>query len=97
MSTFVKQADVRQEEFDWGTIGWRCIPGNTGARQIVVMPPARMGAATGPNAAPLFISLKSWACRRMFCLSASRVASQIISACPMSSSTAADCRTSAGR
>jgi len=37
MSTFVKQSDVRQEEFDWGTIGWRCIPGNTGARQIVVM------------------------------------------------------------
>ena len=27
MSTFVKQADVEQEQFDWGTIGWRCRPG----------------------------------------------------------------------
>ena len=23
MSSFVKQSDVRQEQFDWGTIGWR--------------------------------------------------------------------------
>ena len=25
MSTFVKQGDVRQEQFDWGTIGWRLV------------------------------------------------------------------------
>jgi len=37
MSRFVKQADVEQEQFDWGTIGWRARPTNTGARQIVVM------------------------------------------------------------
>src|SRR3954469_3298165 len=37
MSGFVKQPDVEQEQFDWGTIGWRCRPANTGARQLVVM------------------------------------------------------------
>ena len=37
MSAFVKQADVRQEQFDWGTIGWRCAPANTGSRHLVVM------------------------------------------------------------
>ena len=37
MSTFVKRADVEQEQFDWGTIGWRCRPANTGARSLVVM------------------------------------------------------------
>ena len=37
MSTFVKQEDVEQERFDWGTIGWRCRPANTGARRLVVM------------------------------------------------------------
>ena len=37
MSTFVKQADVEQEQFDWGTIGWRCRPANTGAKSLVVM------------------------------------------------------------
>ena len=37
MSTFVKQADVEQESFDWGTIGWRCRPANTGAKSLVVM------------------------------------------------------------
>ena len=26
MSSFVKQADVRQEQFDWGVIGWRLVP-----------------------------------------------------------------------
>ena len=31
MSRFVKQADVDQEQFDWGMIGWRCRPANTGA------------------------------------------------------------------
>jgi quercetin dioxygenase-like cupin family protein len=37
MSTFVKQGDVEQEQFDWGAIGWRCRPANTGARHLVVM------------------------------------------------------------
>jgi quercetin dioxygenase-like cupin family protein len=37
MSRFVKQSEVEQEQFDWGTIGWRVRPSNTGARQIVVM------------------------------------------------------------
>jgi quercetin dioxygenase-like cupin family protein len=37
MSSFVKQGDVEQEEFDWGTIGWRCRPANTGSKRLVVM------------------------------------------------------------
>src|SRR5436305_832919 len=37
MSAFVKQEDVEQEQFDWGTIGWRCRPANTGSRSLVVM------------------------------------------------------------
>ena len=37
MSRFVKQADVEREGFDWGTIGWRCRPANTGAKSLVVM------------------------------------------------------------
>ena len=37
MSTFVKQSDVEQEQFDWGSIGWRCRPSNTGAKSLVVM------------------------------------------------------------
>ena len=37
MSKFVKQEDVELERFDWGTIGWRCRPANTGARRLVVM------------------------------------------------------------
>ena len=37
MSAFVKKQDVEQERFDWGTIGWRCRPANTGARRLVVM------------------------------------------------------------
>ncbi len=37
MSTFVTQADVEQEEFDWGTIGWRCRPANTAGRHVIVM------------------------------------------------------------
>jgi quercetin dioxygenase-like cupin family protein len=35
-STFVKQADIAQEQFDWGVVGWRCVP-ETGAKQLVVM------------------------------------------------------------
>ena len=37
MSRFVKQGEVEQEQFDWGTIGWRCRPANTSAKQLVVM------------------------------------------------------------
>ncbi|MBV9197761.1 MAG: cupin domain-containing protein [Solirubrobacterales bacterium] len=36
MSKFVKRSDVEDEQFEWGVIGWRCVP-RTGARQIVVM------------------------------------------------------------
>jgi len=36
MSRFVKQADVRQEQFDWGVIGWRLVP-ETGSKHLVVM------------------------------------------------------------
>lgn len=36
MSTFVKLGDVRQEQFDWGVIGWRLVPAH-GAKQLVVM------------------------------------------------------------
>ena len=36
MSSFVKQADVRQENFDWGVIGWRLVP-DKGSKQLVVM------------------------------------------------------------
>ena len=36
MSTFVKSRDVRQEQFDWGVIGWRCAPDNTGSTHLVV-------------------------------------------------------------
>jgi quercetin dioxygenase-like cupin family protein len=37
MSTFVKQGEIRQEQFDWGVIGWRCAPENTGSKHLVVM------------------------------------------------------------
>ena len=36
MSSFVKQADVSQEDFDWGRIGWRLTP-DKGAKTLVVM------------------------------------------------------------
>lgn len=36
MSKFVKKRDVKDEQFDWGVMGWRCVPA-TGAKQIVVM------------------------------------------------------------
>jgi quercetin dioxygenase-like cupin family protein len=37
MSRFVKQSDVEQEQFDWGAIGWRLRPANTGSKHLVVM------------------------------------------------------------
>jgi quercetin dioxygenase-like cupin family protein len=36
MSSFVKQSDVRQENFDWGVIGWRLTP-DKGAKTLVIM------------------------------------------------------------
>ena len=36
MSSFVKQPDVRQETFDWGSIGWRLTP-DKGSKHLVVM------------------------------------------------------------
>jgi quercetin dioxygenase-like cupin family protein len=36
MSRFVKASDVRQESFDWGTIGWRLTPAS-GSKQLVIM------------------------------------------------------------
>jgi quercetin dioxygenase-like cupin family protein len=37
MSTFLRRGDVAIDQFDWGTVGWRCRPTNTGSRHIVVM------------------------------------------------------------
>jgi quercetin dioxygenase-like cupin family protein len=37
MSRFVLSPDVRQERFDWGTVGWRCIPSITGSQQLAVL------------------------------------------------------------
>jgi quercetin dioxygenase-like cupin family protein len=36
MSRFVRRSDVEDERFDWGVIGWRCVPA-TGAKRMVVM------------------------------------------------------------
>ena len=37
MSAFVRQSEIRNEDFGWGVIGWRCTPGGTGAKQLVVL------------------------------------------------------------
>ena len=37
MSRFVKRSDIQRDTFEWGEIGWRCAPPQTGARHIVVM------------------------------------------------------------
>lgn len=36
MTTFVTLGDVRQEQFEWGVIGWRLVPAS-GAKHLVVM------------------------------------------------------------
>jgi quercetin dioxygenase-like cupin family protein len=36
VSKFVKRNQIEHEQFDWGEVGWRCVPA-TGAEQIVVM------------------------------------------------------------
>jgi quercetin dioxygenase-like cupin family protein len=37
MSAFVRQSEIRNEDFGWGVIGRRCTPGGTGAKQLVVL------------------------------------------------------------
>jgi quercetin dioxygenase-like cupin family protein len=37
MSTFVKQAGMTVDHLDWGTMGWRTRPENTGCKTFVVM------------------------------------------------------------
>jgi quercetin dioxygenase-like cupin family protein len=37
MSRFVLAGDVRQDQFDWGVIGWRCVPGITGSKHLAVL------------------------------------------------------------
>ena len=37
MSRFVLAADVKQESFDWGNVGWRSIPSITGSKQLAVL------------------------------------------------------------
>jgi len=37
MSAFVRQSEIRSEDFGWGVIGWRCTPGGTGAKQLVLL------------------------------------------------------------
>jgi quercetin dioxygenase-like cupin family protein len=49
MSAFVRQSEIRNEDFDWGVIGWRCTPGGTGAKQLVVL-----DVSLGPGRAHTF-------------------------------------------
>jgi quercetin dioxygenase-like cupin family protein len=37
MSAFVRQSAIRNEDFGWGVIGWRCTPGGTGEKHLVVL------------------------------------------------------------
>jgi quercetin dioxygenase-like cupin family protein len=37
MSTFVKQGGMVTDDLDWGSIGWRTRPENTGCKTFVVM------------------------------------------------------------
>ena len=30
MGAFIWAGEIRQEQFDWGVIGWRCTPGTIG-------------------------------------------------------------------
>lgn len=36
MSQFIRAGDVRIEQFEWGTVGWRLVPAS-GSRQLVIM------------------------------------------------------------
>jgi quercetin dioxygenase-like cupin family protein len=37
MSRFVLKSDLDHEEFDWGSVDWRCVPKLTGAGAITVL------------------------------------------------------------
>lgn len=37
MSRFVLDSDVKRDTFDWGDVGWRCIPPITGSAQLAVL------------------------------------------------------------
>jgi quercetin dioxygenase-like cupin family protein len=37
MSRFVLAGDVANESFDWGEVGWRCIPPITGSSRLAVL------------------------------------------------------------
>ena len=37
MSTFVMQSEMHTDHVDWGSIGWRTRPENTGCKTFVVM------------------------------------------------------------
>jgi quercetin dioxygenase-like cupin family protein len=37
VSMFVKADAVREDAFEWGVIGWRCGPGNTGSKRFIVL------------------------------------------------------------
>jgi quercetin dioxygenase-like cupin family protein len=37
MNAFIKQADIDEEHFEWGTVKWRCRHANTSSSQLVVM------------------------------------------------------------
>jgi quercetin dioxygenase-like cupin family protein len=49
MSAFVRQSEVRNEDFAWGLIGWRCTPGGTGTKHLVVL-----DVSLGPGQAHTF-------------------------------------------
>jgi quercetin dioxygenase-like cupin family protein len=33
----VLQRDVQEDQFDWGDVGWRCVPALTGSNHLVVL------------------------------------------------------------
>jgi quercetin dioxygenase-like cupin family protein len=37
VSRFVLASDVGQDSFDWGNVGWRCIPAITGSKHLAVL------------------------------------------------------------
>ena len=45
---FIPSADVKRDQFDWGTLGWVCHPPNTGANDLTVLE-AAFGPGDGHN------------------------------------------------
>lgn len=37
MSRFVLESDLKRDTFDWGDVGWRCVPPITGSAQLAVL------------------------------------------------------------